>query len=139
MHMKSGEKVLGSVPLFSHLSKRALREVAGLATTIDVDAGRAFIEEGDSGREFFVVLAGEAVISKGDTVIAVRGPGEFFGEISLLLDRPRSATVSAHTQMTLDVIERNDFKRLLLDHPELYEPLLAAAAQRLAELDELAG
>lgn len=139
MHMTSGEKFLGSVPLFSHLSRRALRDVAGLATPVDVAAGRSFIEEGDAGREFFVVMSGEAEIRKYGEIFAVRGQGEFFGEISLLLDRPRTATVSARTDMTLDVIERQDFKRLLLDHPELYEPLLAAVAQRLAELEELAG
>lgn len=136
MHATRPEQVLGTVPLFAQLSRRALRDVGGLATTIDVDAGRTFIQEGDAGREFFVVLAGEAEIRRDGEVIAVRGPGEFFGEISLLLDRPRTATVSARTDMTLDVIERKDFKRLLLDHPELYDPLLAAVAQRLAELDE---
>lgn len=137
MHTTSADQVLESVPLFAGLSKRARRDVAGLATTIDVEAGRTFIEEGDDGREFFVVLAGEAEIIVDGQVISRRGPGEFFGEISLLLDRPRTATVRAGTHMTLDVIERKDFKRLLLDHPELYEPLLAAVAHRLAELDEL--
>jgi len=138
MHTTSADQVLKSVPLFANLSKRALRDVTGLATTIDVDAGRTFIEEGDAGREFFVVLAGEAEIRTGDQIVAIRGPGEFFGEISLLLDRPRTATVTARTHMTLDVIERKDFKRLLLDHPELYEPLLEAVAHRLAELEEAA-
>jgi CRP-like cAMP-binding protein len=136
MHITSADEVLKSVPLFAHLSKRALRDVTRLATTIDVEAGRIFIEEGDAGREFFVVLAGQAEIRTGDRLVAVRGPGEFFGEISLLLDRQRTATVTAGTHMTLDVIERKDFKRLLLDHPELYEPLSAAMAQRLAELEE---
>lgn len=136
MHATTPDQVLRTVPLFAHLSKRALRDVAGIATTIDVAAGRTFIEQGEAGREFFVVLAGEAEIRRADDLIAVRGPGEFFGEISLLLDRPRTATVTARTDMTLDVIERKDFKRLLLDHPELYDPLLAAVAQRLAELDE---
>ena len=137
MHATSADQVLESVPLFAGLSKRARRELAGLATTIDVEAGRTFIEEGEAGREFFVVLDGQAEIRSDGQVIARRGPGEFFGEISLLLDRPRTASVTAVTRMTLDVIERKDFKRLLIDHPELYEPLLAAVAQRLAELEEL--
>ncbi len=87
--------------------------------------------------KFFVVISGEAEIRKGDHVVAFRGPNDFYGEISLLLDRPRTATVVARSDMTLEVIERRDFKQLLADHPELYEPLLTAMAERLATLEQL--
>jgi len=69
-------------------------------------------------------------------VIAVRGPGTFFGEMALLLDRPRNASVVATTDMTIEVIDRQDFRRLLDEFPDLHAPLLEATAQRLADLDD---
>ncbi len=68
-------------------------------------------------------------------MVATRGPGTFFGETALLLDQPRNATVVALTDMTIEVIDRRDFKRLLDENPDLHAPLLEATAQRLAELD----
>ena len=135
MSAQSVEDRLASVPLFAGLSKKHLRALAGLVTTVDLKAGRRLMREGEAGREFFVVVSGEAQILHGDEVIAVRGPGSFFGEIALLLDRPRIASVVADTDMTLEVIERRDFKSFLGDHPELYEPLLATAAERIAQLE----
>jgi len=79
---------------------------------------------------------GEAEVRRGDDVVAVRGPGTFFGETALLLDRPRNASVVARTDMAVEVIERKDFRRLLDEFPDLYAPLLEATAQRLAEVDE---
>ena len=89
-----------------------------------------------SGREFLVVVEGEAEVRRDGEVIATRGPGTFFGETALLLDRPRNASVVAKTDMTIEVIDRQDFRRLLEEYPDLYAPLLEAMAQRLAELDE---
>ena len=137
MRTSSAEQFFAKVPLFAGLPKRYLRRLGSLVSVVDVEAGRVFIREGETGREFFVVMSGDAEIRKGDQVVAFRGPNEFFGEISLLLDRPRSATVVARTDMTLEVIERRDFRQLLTEHPELYEPLLTATAERLAALEQL--
>jgi CPA1 family monovalent cation:H+ antiporter len=127
---------LGKIPLFQGLSAKQLKAVDGLVTTIDVASGRELIRQGEAGREFIVVVAGEAEVRRDGEVIAVRGPGTFFGEMALLLDRPRSASVVARTPMTIDVIDRHDFRRLLDEFPDLYAPLLEATAQRLAELEE---
>ncbi len=135
MASQSVEDRLASVPLFATLSKKHLRALAGLVTPVDVAAGREFMREGEVGREFFVVISGEAKILRDGAVVATRGPGNFFGEIALLLDQPRTASVIADTDMSLEVIERRDFKAFLGEHPELYEPLLAAAAERLAALE----
>jgi CRP-like cAMP-binding protein len=128
---------LAEVPLFRNLSKKQLSTVAKLATPLDLHAGRELTTEGQPGHEFFVVIEGEAEIRRGGTTITTRGPGTFLGEMALLLDRVRSATVVATTDMTIEVIGRSDFKRLLAEVPELYEPLLAAVAERLAELQDL--
>lgn len=125
------------IPLFSRLSKKQLAEVAKLMTTVDIEAGRELIRQGESGQELFIVVDGEADVVRDGLVLATRGPGAFLGEISLLLDRPRTASVVARSDMTLEVLNRREFKRLLELQPAFYEPLLEAVAQRLAEQDDL--
>lgn len=135
MRKRAGDE-LAKIPLFQNLSPKQLAAVDALVTTIDVPAGRELMRRGEAGREFLVVVEGEAEVRRNDAVIATRGPGSFLGETALLLDRPRNASVVAKTDMTIDVIDRQDFRRLLEEYPDLYAPLLEAAAQRLAELDE---
>jgi CRP-like cAMP-binding protein len=127
---------LAKIPLFQNLSAKQLAAVDRLVTTMDVAAGRELIRQGEPGREFVVVVDGEAEVRRDGKVIAVRGPGTFFGEIALLLERPRNASVVAKTDMTIDVIDRQAFRQLLEEFPDLHAPLLEATAQRLAELDE---
>ena len=127
---KTDEK-LARVSLFSRLSKGQLSRLASLVTTIDVPAGRVLAQEGSVGYEFIVIIDGEADVVRDGKVITPRGPGDFFGEIALLLDRPRTASVVAKTAMTIDVIDRRAFKGFLTDNPELYEPLLEALAERI--------
>ena len=126
---------LADIPLFAKLSRKQLAAVDQLLTTIDVKQGRELIREGETGREFMMVIDGEAEVRRNGEVLAVRGPGTFFGETALLLSQPRNASVVARTDMTIDVIDRAAFRRLLEDHPDLYAPLLEATAQRLATLD----
>lgn len=124
---------LANIPLFANLSKKQLAALGGLATVVDVGAGRELIHQGGVGREFFLVVEGEAEVRQDGEVIAHRGPGTFFGETALLFDQPRNASVVALTDMQVEVIERRDFAELLLDFPDLYAPLLEAAAAQLAE------
>lgn len=124
---------LAAIPLFEHLDHRQLASVGALATVLDISAGRELIREGANGREFFLVAEGEAEVSRGGEVVATLGPGTFFGETALLLDQPRNATVTAKTDMVVEVIERRDFKGLLEAYPDLYAPLLQATAHQLAE------
>src|SRR5690349_24510374 len=98
MRKRSGNE-LAKIPLFEHLSAKQLQAVDGLVTTIDVGAGRELIKQGEAGREFIVVVKGEAEVRRDGTVVATRGPGTFFGEIALLLDQPRNASVTAVTDM----------------------------------------
>lgn len=129
---------LAGIPLFANLSKKQLAAIGGLATVIDVGAGRELIHQGGVGREFFLVVTGEAEVRRDDELIARRGPGSFFGETALLFDQPRNASVVAATDMQVEVIERLDFKALLNEFPDLYAPLLEAAASQLAENEERA-
>lgn len=136
MKHRAGTDRLAGIPLFRNLSAKQLAAVDALVTSVDVAAGRELIRQGEAGREFFLVVTGEAEVRRGDTVIANRGPGSFFGETALLLDQPRNASVVATTDMTIEVIDRQDFRRLLDQYPDLYAPLLEATTQRLAELED---
>lgn len=136
MRDRTNKDRLSEIPLFQSLSAKQLAAVDGLVTTIDVAPGRELIRQGELGREFIVVVAGEAEVRRDGEVITTRGPGTFFGEMALLLDRPRNASVVATTAMTIEVIDRRDFRRLLEEFPDLHAPLLEATAERLAQLDE---
>jgi CRP-like cAMP-binding protein len=136
---RAGNERLAKIPLFEHLSAKQLAAVDGLVTTMDVDPGRELIRQGEVGREFMLVVDGEAEVRRDGELVATRGPGDFLGETALLLDRPRNATVVAKTAMTIEVINRRDFRSLLEQNPDLHAPLLDATAKRLAEmLDEAA-
>jgi CRP-like cAMP-binding protein len=124
---------LAEVPLFKGLPKKHLREISTLAMEINGKEGMVLTREGEIGHEFIIVLEGEVEVREGDTVIATRGPGDYIGEIALIDNRPRTATVVAKTPVVLEVIGRREFKTLLHDVPEINEHVLATMAQRLAE------
>jgi CRP/FNR family transcriptional regulator, cyclic AMP receptor protein len=133
------DECLAQVPLFKGLSKKHLKRIAQLATPLDLPAGKALTKEGEIGHEFVVVLEGEVEIKHGDDVVATRGAGDFVGEIALLSDRPRTATVVAKTPVSIEVIGRRDFMTMLDEEPDVKAELESAMAERLAELDNDAG
>jgi CRP-like cAMP-binding protein len=121
------------VPLFAGLSKKDLKKVSSLATRLDLPVGKELTHQGATGNEFLVVLDGEVDVVIDGKVVASRGPGDYFGEIALLDDRPRVATVVAKTPVSIEVIGRREFKALVDDQPEIAQQLLATMAQRLDE------
>ena len=127
---------LQMVPLFRGLSKKQLRLVSSLATRLDEPAGAVLTTEGHQGSEFIIVLEGEIEIRQGDRVVATRGPGSYVGEIALLDNRPRTATVVAKTPVVIEVIGRREFRSLLADSPELADEIMTTMAKRLAELEQ---
>jgi CRP/FNR family cyclic AMP-dependent transcriptional regulator len=126
---------LQKVPLFRGLSKKQLRDISGLATRLNEPAGTELTKEGEVGHEFIIVIEGEIEVRKGDQVIATRGPGDYVGEIALLDQRPRTATVVAKTPVVIEVIGQREFRTLLAEAPELSGDIMSTMAQRLAELD----
>jgi CRP-like cAMP-binding protein len=119
---------LARVPLFAGLSKQDLRLVSALATEMELPAGKVITVEGRTGYEFVEV-------QRGGRAIASRGPGDYVGEIALIADRPRTATVVAKSRVSVAVIGRREFHALLDRVPELAELLRAVVATRLAELE----
>jgi CRP-like cAMP-binding protein len=125
-------ELLGGVPLFSACSKRELSRIASLADEVDVPEGKVLTREGDQGREFFVVVEGQARVMVGDRGrVSALGPGASFGEMSLLDQGPRSATVEAETDMQLLVLDTRSFSSLLNEVPSVARKVLAAMAGRL--------
>jgi CRP/FNR family cyclic AMP-dependent transcriptional regulator len=132
---ESTETKLARVPLFSGLTKHQLSRIGNLMTTLSEPAGKVLTREGETGREFIIVLDGEVEVRRGDHVLTTRDAGEFFGEIALLDNRPRTATVVAKTPVTIEVLNRAEFSSLLAEVPELSAQIMATMAQRLSELE----
>jgi len=130
------EDLLARVPLFKGCDTPQLRKIEHLMTTLSEPEGMVLTTEGAPGREFFIVLEGEVEVRQGDRVIGTRGPGEFFGEIALLDNRPRTATVVTKTPVTIEVLNRAEFGSLLAEFPDLAAQIMAAMAERLHELGE---
>jgi CRP/FNR family transcriptional regulator, cyclic AMP receptor protein len=124
-------KLISKVPLFAGLSKQQLGRVASIADEIDLPKGKVLTREGDRGREFFVLLEGEAEVRRKGRKLATRRAGEFFGEIALLSDLPRVATVTATTPVRALVIGDTEFRGLLSQTPPIALKVLQAVAERL--------
>ncbi|GMU77669.1 MAG: hypothetical protein AMXMBFR46_04680 [Acidimicrobiia bacterium] len=131
------DQQLARVPLFAGLDKKHLSQISSLVTQIEVGEGKELTREGEHGNEFIIILEGEAEVRVGGEVIATRGPGDYFGEIALVANRPRTATVVAMTPMKIEVIGRREFQTMLHDNPGIATELLGVAADRLAEHDDL--
>lgn len=129
---------LSMVPLFAACSRRELRAISMLGTQLEVKAGRVFTTEGKTGSEFFLVRAGTARCVRDGQEVATFGPGDFFGETALLINVPRTATVTAVTDMTIIVFERREFSSLLDNSPQIARKLLKALAKREAIGEALA-
>jgi len=103
-----------------------------------VAAGTTIVSEGESGNEFFVILEGTASVSRQGQKVATLGPGGTFGELALLVDAPRNATVAADTDMQLVVVGQREFTALLDELPGFARKMLAGTAHRLRESDRQA-
>jgi CRP-like cAMP-binding protein len=123
---------LKDVPFFSSISKRELATVAQQTDEVDVDAGKVLAREGEFGDEFFVIDSGTAQVTRGGEPIAELGPGDFFGEMALLEEDRRTATVTAASPMSLIVMTRASFRALDRAQPALHKTIATAIAQRQA-------
>jgi CRP-like cAMP-binding protein len=131
-------ELLARVPLFAGLSQTHMRRVASLAQVSNYNAGRVIVKRGDPGKAFYVIIQGEAKVVKGKIVTARQeaqlGPGDFFGELSLLDGEPRAASVIASSPLTTIRIERSAFRRLLRGEPALALKVLEGMARRTRKI-----
>jgi CRP/FNR family transcriptional regulator, cyclic AMP receptor protein len=129
---------LQRVPLFSGFSENELRRLADLSRMVEVPAGTMVTQMGEPGDSFFVIVDGSAAVrtpvGAGDQL----EPGDFFGEMSLLDGEPRSATITATTDLRLLIVDRPHFWRLLDETPDLIRRILVLLSRRVRRLERAA-
>ena len=134
--MASPAESLRSVPLFADLDDSELDEVAGRFAEHTFSAGTTITTEGQRGARvlaFFVILDGTVSVTRRGEDVATLGPGDHFGETALFLDVPRTATVTARTDLRCLAASSWDFRPLLEEDSPISHRLLATMAQRLYE------
>jgi len=129
-------KLLRKVPLFAELNEAELTSIATLASSIEIAKKNIVVQEFEPGDSMYVILDGEVKISTysidgREVVLALLGKGSFFGEMSLLDEEPRSATVTTMTDSKLAHIRRRDLVPLLMERPAITLKLLKEITSRL--------
>jgi CRP-like cAMP-binding protein len=127
-------QALKRAPLFDGLSRAELVQLGRVSEDLEVPPGKVLCKEGAVGREFFAIIDGEVEVTRKGKRVATRGSGEFFGEIALLEQTPRMATVTAKTPLRLFVLTRSDFRHLVQENPSVERKVLRTLARRVVEL-----
>jgi CRP/FNR family cyclic AMP-dependent transcriptional regulator len=142
--MTNATDTLRRVPLFTHLGNDEIARVGAAARDRSYPRNSVILFEDDPGDSLFVVVTGQVkVVLIGEdgreVILAVLGPGDFFGEMSLIDDEPRSAHVIAMEDANLLVLRREDFQTALHEHPRIAVGLLQALSRRLRRADDKIG
>jgi CRP/FNR family transcriptional regulator, cyclic AMP receptor protein len=125
--------VLAGVPLFAGLPHRHLNKIAGIASSKRYTGGSTLVKSGAPGESVFVILDGRVSVRAGARRITL-GIGDFFGEMSLLDGEPRSATVTAQTDVLVMMIPRRKFLKLLEKEPRIAIAVMTTLSRRLRTL-----
>jgi CRP-like cAMP-binding protein len=127
---------LRRVPLFSDCTDEELRRIAGISRIVETPAETVVTQMGTPGDSFFFIIDGQVSVQTPVGVGDRLTPGDFFGEMSLLDGEPRSATVTASTDLRLLVIDRSHFWRLLNETPDLVRRILVVLSRRVRRLEQ---
>jgi len=136
--------VLRTVPLFAGFPEEQLRMLAAAVNRRNVPRGTIVIVEGDPTDSLYIIISGRLKVMMSDTegkevILAMLGPGEFFGEMGLIDDSPRSATVMAVEPCELITLAKKDFKKFLAEHFEMAMTVMRGLVRRLREADRKIG
>lgn len=131
LHRNRKIDLLRNVPLFSGCSKKELEQISRVADELDFKAGKTLIKEGAPGREFFVLVDGTAEVLRKGEKIDVAGPGDFFGEMALLTDQPRNATIVTTSNVDALIITARNFHSLVETNPLIALKVMRAVADRV--------
>jgi CRP-like cAMP-binding protein len=129
-------ELLRGVGLFAGIEPRHLERIAERAVEIDFAAGRQIVREGDVGTGFYVIADGRVSVVRDGRPVAELGPGEFFGELSVLDHRPRVAQVVADEPTRCLALASWDLEAIMLEEPALTVAILRGVAARLRALTE---
>ena len=126
---------LAEIPLFTALNKRDLQRIAKASNEVRRPAGSVLVDQGDAGREAFVIMEGTATVKRNGRKVGTLGVGDSVGELSLLDHGPRTATVTADTDITVLVLSAREFAGVLEEVPGLAQKMLGQLAGRVRDLD----
>ncbi len=126
---------LQGVPWFAACTEEQLREVARIAERLHIQAGEVILREGRLGRELFVIVEGTATVTRAGRVVNVRHGGDYFGELSAIEAVPRSATVTAATDLDVLIIGPREFEAMM-EIPGFRNALLTGMSRRIREADD---
>ena len=132
LHHDAKTDLIAGVPLFVRCSRKETQRIASISTEIDMAAGKVLIHEREYGSEFFVLVEGTVDVTRGGELVATLGPGDYVGEIALLENTPRNATVTASSPVRALVLNGREFWALLDTAPAIQRKLLGTLAERLA-------
>lgn len=127
-------ELIANVPFFACLPQKELAQIVEISKEIRFDPGEYIVRKGDVGNSFYLILDGQVSIHIKDSVLK-RGSGQYFGEMSLIDDWPRSADVKAHVTTRCLVLTRNDFEELVKKYPEIALSMLKELSRRIREFD----
>ncbi len=129
-------EALKRAPLFEGLSRKELSQLARVSEDMEIPEGATLTREGEIGHEFFVIVEGETQVKRKGRSLGNRQAGDFIGEIALLEQVPRTATVTAKTDLRVFVLTSKDFHHLLEQNPKVERKVLRTLAKRVAELSK---
>ena len=125
-------RVLTSVPIFAPLPGASLEHLAGRLVPLRLDPGTVIVREGDAGDRFYIIAEGEVEVSEGGQPLPGIEQGGYFGEIALIRDVPRTATVVAKTPVVLYALDREDFLAAVTSHAPSEQAAEEVVSARLA-------
>ena len=129
------EARLSQIPLFKGLNRKERRALAPRTDEVDLEQGRAIVREGEWSYEFFAIEEGTVEVRRGEQLLAELGPGDFFGEMGLVGDTRRNATVVASSPVTVIVMTAQAFRQTAREMPEVADKIRAAIEERCRHLE----
>jgi CRP-like cAMP-binding protein len=126
---------LQGVPWFSACTEEQLADIVRLAEHLDIQADEVILREGRRGRELFIILEGTATVTRSGREVNILGAGEHFGELAAIEDRPRTATVTAKTDLKVLVIGPRELEALM-EIPGFRNALLRGMSRRIRQADD---
>jgi CRP-like cAMP-binding protein len=131
------EARLSAIPLFANLNRKERRALAPRTDEVELDEGRVIVREGDWPYEFFAIEQGTAEVRRGDQLLAELGPGDFFGEMALVGDTRRNASVIATSRIMVVVMTAQAFRQTARELPEVAKKLSDAIEERGRHLESV--
>jgi len=128
-------ELLQRIPLFAGLDRHKIGRLGMLAEEVDVPPGKVLMRQGESGGDMMVLVSGQVGVERDGERLNTLGPGDFFGEIALIVEGPRTATVTSESPARLLVVNHRDFHSLLEEFPEIAAQVLVTLAHRVRRLD----